>query len=129
MSNRLLLIALGLSVSTGCATNEACHLGEHVGGFEGDLHGMVVLEVSRVDAENLVDLTFEGDDAGLPLTAHLVADPARDGGCSDLGFEGELLDAGGEVVGTLEGALTTTTGEGTWRLDDGTQGTWGIGKR
>lgn len=126
LGSLLPLLAIPL-LASGCAGEETCHMGDHVGGFEGDLYGTVHLQLSRVDADDLVAVTLEGDAPGLPLTGDLVALSAREGGCSDLSFGGDLVDADGVAVGTFEGALTTTTGEGTWALDSGERGTWALG--
>lgn len=119
------VIVVGV-LTTGCA-NEMCHMGTHVGAFTGDEAGEVTLDLSRVDEDTLVDVTLTGEDDVVLGHADLVAVPALESGCSDLTFEGDLLDDDGEAIGTFEGALTTTTGEGTWALDSGEEGTWSLG--
>ncbi len=117
---------LATAALAGCA-DETCHIGTHVGAFTGDEAGEVVLELSRVDTDTLVDVTLTGADDAVLATAELVAVPAEEGGCSDLTFQGDLVDDSGQAIGSFDGTLTTTTGEGSWALDSGEAGTWALG--
>ena len=102
-------------------------MGTHVGSYDGALAGEVTLTVSRVDEANLVEVKLGGGPGVVLATAELESESARAGGCSDMVFDGDLVDDTGAAIGRFEGALTTTTGQGTWSFDSGEEGTWALG--
>ncbi len=108
--------------------DENCHMKEHVGAFGGDADGEIVLVGERVNDDNLVQVELLSDDDAFFADGTLRVEEALEGGCSDWSFAGEIVDDAG-ATGTLEGVITTTSGDGTWSFEDGRSGTWTWGSR
>jgi len=115
-----LIAALCTALLAGCNPLICDLLGNHVGTFEGDLEGPLMVDLTEDPTEGLplLEASFNLSNDDFEAAGAAIID-CRDGIVStDLAFPG------GELAGEVEGVIDELGGTGEWLLDSGESGTW-----